>query len=403
MNPQLYRPTYAEVSLSALVANWQALRGIADFASPQSMTTQSSTTPFFCPMVKADAYGHGDIKIAHCLVENGAQTLGVCLIEEALRLRQNNIKVPILFFDPFSKHAVDTIEEYDLTPVVSDWEQLEILAGMNRVKRRPILIHLKFNSGMNRLGFETDQAVHVKARLSDLPHIQVVGLCTHFLAGEDFKEKKSHSLRQLQLFTQVCEIFSDLTSITHTHVFNSIGLLSFSQHLKSETFIGDERIKKYGCRPGLGIYGLLPKSMNDEFKLQAVLSLHSQIVQLHRIRKNDLVSYGGTWRAEKDSVIAVVPVGYGDGYCRLLSNRGSVLLRGQRAPVIGRVCMDFIMIDVTHLNLMGEIQLGEKLVLLGSQNSQSISATEIAELTGTIEYEVLTRLSHRIPRIYQNP
>jgi alanine racemase len=391
----LHRRTYAEIDLNCLAQNFHALR---ESISPQS---------FFCPMVKANAYGHGDIEVSQTLRSEGATHLGVGLIEEGVRLRHSGDTGGLLLFGIFDKASTSTVIEHKLTPVISQQHELENLVSELYDRQSltkfthssaPFKIHLKFNTGMNRLGFDVDQAPQLRVWLDKHPQLSLEGVCTHLLRGDDAGDQAGESHSQLQMFTKALESFSDMA--ISAHVLNSSGLANM---LSQQSEGG---VVSWGARPGLAVYGGQPSNDHSfALPIRPVMSLKTHIVMVHRLRHGERVSYNATWRAERDSLIAVLPLGYADGYFRGLSNKGHVLCKGIRAPIVGTICMDYFMVDVTEVeHLAGQIIEGEEVVLIGEQSGKAglghISADDVSKWAGTIPYEVMTNVSERVPRVY---
>lgn len=382
----MFRKTFAEVDLDALEWNIGEIRR----AFPQNQ--------FFCPMVKANAYGHGDVQIARALELMGVRHLGVCLIEEGLLLRNFGVKTEILVFRGFDREGARTILRYGMTPVVSTWSQLEHLEA---VATHPVDLHLKFDTGMNRLGFHPDEAPRLIEKLRSHARLKPRAVLTHLFNGEDGERFDGDSAEQLRRFHQVALLFHPLGAFAHA--LNSAGLLS-------RVLIGDQgppdhplRLQEWGLRPGLMIYGANPLGEGKGLKLKPVMSLKSQASVLRSVAKGDGVSYNATWRAQRDSVIAVVPIGYADGYHRLLSNRAQALFNGERVPVVGNICMDYLMLDVTQVvqTQAPPADREPEVVLFGAAaNGQSLSPEELARHAQTIPWEIFTSVGERVPRLY---
>jgi len=371
------RPTLARISREALRANLKFL---------QSLTLGEE---FFCPMIKAEAYGHGDLEVAKILTAEGVQNFGVALIEEGLRLRKSGVKESIFVYAAFSDaDSAQAILRACLTPVVSDWEQLEVL---NTHATAPISIHLEFDTGMNRLGFSVSESEKLKTWFADHPKLVCRGLMTHMHSCEDMAN--SGNLQLLE-FSKTRAFFSEPSLKIHT--LNCGGLLRRVQNPSTSPSEVNS-----GVRPGLCLYGLAPFSDASELtnQLRPVMRLESKIVQLKKVPIGGSVSYGATWKAKRDSTIGVIPVGYGDGYPRHLSNRGQVQCRGHLIPIVGIVCMDYLMVDLTDLKkeFVSDALLGEKVILFGDQ----VRAEQLAENAQTIPYEIVTRISGRVPRLYE--
>ncbi len=389
MNKGTYRRTYAEVNLDNLAHNVREIQK----AFPNN--------PFLCPMVKADAYGHGDIQVAKVLEKIGIKYLGVCLIEEAVRLRDAGIIANILVFGGFDQDGAQILMEYNLTPVVTNWEQL---AALDAFGGQVTHIHLKFDSGMNRLGFRLEDASKLFDYFSKNKKVKVKALLTHLYNGEDAHEGQGQSATQLKRFYSVVELFKPFG--VFAHALNSSGIIN-KQMIKlagSESQSHPLFYEDWGLRPGLMIYGYDTLTENKTIQLKPVMSLKAQVNTLRRVPAGEVVSYGGKWTSERDSIIAVISLGYADGYHRTLSNQSIVLFAGQRVRTVGTVCMDYLMLDVTDVVQNKDYKkfLDAEVVLFGqSETGAIISATELAHVAKTNSYEILTSVSARVPRVYK--
>ena len=370
----VFRPTRAEIDLEALRSNFRLLRSLAPEAD------------FACPMVKANAYGHGDVACSRALRQAGAGWLGVALFEEAFRLRDAGDNGPLLVFGAANAESAREASVRQVSPVVSSLDQLKLIAAN---ARGPLRVHLEFNTGMNRLGLAPDEAETARAMIDANPALTLEGVCTHLAEGEDAGEVSGASEAQFQRFGRALTAFAGLP--IHVHALNSSALANSS---------ATRQLKTFGIRPGIAVYGAHPDHVRDvPLGLRPVMRLKSAFTQFHRLPIGAKVSYGGRWQAKRPSLIGVLPVGYGDGYPRSLSNKGSVSVRGLRAPIAGTVCMDYFMADLTDIEReSGPISIGEEAVLIGPE----ISADELAKAIGTISYEIFTSLSARVPRIFLN-
>ncbi len=382
-----YRRSVAEIDLRRIENNYRAFAALVPEAT------------FICPMVKANAYGHGDNEVAKALRHAGAKYLGVALVEEGETLRRGGDRGPVLVFGPADMGSAEAMLRENLTPVVSAWDQLEALEiahaelGTSRVS-----LHFEFNTGMNRLGFEPHEVPKLKEWLVKMAKAyRLDGVCTHLFSGNDAGEASKYSDAQLSCFAEIAASFPDVI----VHALNSSGSVNIWKRLQDSKNVPASARKPLGLRPGIGIYGVNPG--NDEnamIGLKPVMSVKTHIISLHRIAKGDNVSYGPSWTAERDSVVGTVPFGYADGYRRALSNKADVLMRGRRIKQIGTVCMDYFMIDLTDLDAEKPVKSGEEVVLLGEQGREQITADELAQLAGTIPYEILTGISDRVTKTY---
>ena len=336
-------------------------------------------------VVKADGYGHGAVPVARTALKAGASFLGVALVEEGIALRENGIKAPILVLGGFFENQVETILEYDLRPTVFDLGRSRALSNAARKRRKPALVHLKVDTGMARLGVDWQSGYAFVDELNQMPGLKLEGVYTHFassdIAGSPFAQ------------TQVRRFKSFLSGL------EGLRLPPLLKHAANSGAIMNLPESYFDLvRPGVSLFGYYPSSDTERsVALQAGLSLRSRVMALRDLGAGDVVSYGSTYRAEKACRIATIPIGYADGFNRLLSNRGEVLIRGRRCQVVGRVCMDQIMVDV---GLDTGVTVGDEVVLLGKQASQEISIYEICDKLNTIPYEVTCWISKRVPRIY---
>lgn len=360
---EAFRKTRALIHLDRLIQNARHLK------------SRLAGNSFFCPMVKADAYGHGAIAVAEALFTAGFQRVGVSLLEEAIELRDFGFEGEILVFGSLSR-GVPELEAYKLTPVASDFSHLEQLS---QILEGPIDLHLKFDTGMSRLGFSESKVSNVYDFVSQNKKLRVQGLLTHLHSGDDFEMTKA----QVGRFQQVLKPFSEFQP--QVHLWNTAGVLAKDQHTPEA--------QAWGGRPGIGLYGGLG--------LKPVMSLRSVVVQTHKIPKGQGVSYGSTWRAPQESLIGTVACGYADGFHRILSNKGSVLILGEKVPVVGTVCMDYFMVDLTALQLKfaGKDLRNAEVTLFGlDEKGNNLDVNEVAALAQTTCYEIFTSVSARVPR-----
>ncbi|MBC7465914.1 MAG: alanine racemase [Bdellovibrio sp.] len=384
---EMYRRTFAEISIENLLSNWQQIKNVA------------GDDRFICPMVKANAYGHGDVQTALALETVEADTVGVCLIEEGLLLRSAGVKSQILVFRGFDRHGAEKILEYQMTPVVSTWEQIQALES---VADEPVKIHLKFNTGMNRLGFNIDQTEKLFTYFKNSKKLKLKALLTHFAQGEDAIFNDGFSAKQTKLFKEVVDYFKPLN--TYAHLLNSGGIASqayLKKENKTDGFLFQE---KWGFRPGLALYGYQPHARFNEMNLKPVMTLKSVVNNIRTVTTGETVSYGCSWQAQRDSKIAIVPIGYADGFHRLISNKGHALFADKIVPVVGRICMDFLMLDVTDVIQGDDINkwIEEEVILFGYDDKLKLfPADDAAETSHTIVWETLTSVGERVPRHFK--
>jgi len=347
-------------------------------------------------MVKANAYGHGDVIISKALESFGAKSLGVGLIEEGVLLREANLKTDIYFYGTFNLSDVEAIIEYRLTPVLSLWSQIEYLEsflGSQASFTAPLKVHIKFDTGMHRLGFCPEDVDKLNDYFEKSKLLILDGLLTHLHSAEDLHLSEGSSENQIQLFETICNQFSNKNLKIHS--LNSQGIFH-SYIYPQRQFL---RSYKQGARPGLLLYG--SKTINQKEEFKQVMSLKTKIVRYVKVPKDEGVSYSWTWRSKRESVIGILPMGYADGYRRLLSNKAQALVCGQRVSVVGNVCMDYFMIDVTDLIQNGNIKMHQPVdvTIMGYDGlGNFISAEDLAQNAKTISYEIFTSISERVFR-----
>jgi len=368
-------PTYATIDLAALAHN---LSQIKRYLSPGCD---------IMAVVKANAYGHGAVETAHALARQGIERFAVASLDEGIALRHAGLSASIVVLGALLDNQVPDLVAHRLTPVISDGRILPTLAMAARSHPAPYPIHLKVETGMGRLGFSPEELLSLLTDPIFRTPLQIEGLMTH-LADADGTDS-AFTERQLGVYrSMLAQIKQRGFTVPLLHAANSAAIVRFPESHFSLV------------RPGIMLYGYhtLPPSIPAP-DLKPVLSLQSTIVQLRNIPRGGTVSYNRTFVAERPTRIAVLPIGYADGYSRRLSHRASVLIQGRRAPIIGLVCMDMIMIDVTDL---GPVQAGETVTLIGHQGQESIWADEVAGWISTIPYEVLCGIGSRVPRLYES-
>lgn len=384
---EMFRRTFAEINLDHLYHNYSSLRSLA------------GADRFFCPMVKANAYGHGDVQVSQFLQDQGVGTFGVCLIEEGHLLRQAGINSEILIFRGFDKNGAQKILDLQLTPVVSTWPQLE---SLELAADESIKVHVKFNTGMNRLGFNSDQHEKLKKYFKQSTKLKLSAILSHFHSGEDAFEANGYSYRQTQELSRIVDYFSDMD--IQFHLLNSAGISNLARIRKNNVSSHYLESKNWGFRPGLSLYGYDPLKSLSSLELKPVMTLKSVVNNIRVVKKGESVSYGAHWIAPEDSLIAVVPIGYADGVHRLISNRGTALFAEKEVPIIGRVCMDFLMLDVSRAISVNEINRydEEEVILFGyNESGKLLSAEKAAQACETISWEMLTSVGERVPRKFK--
>jgi alanine racemase len=378
------RPTWAEVSITALQHNFATIR---DYVTPQAAV---------CAAVKCDAYGHGAVPCSLALQKEGCKWFAVSCPEEGIELRQGGITGHILLLSGFWRGQEEAVIEHNLTPVVWEWEHIELLENAaERLGMAPqsVPVHLKVDTGMARLGIAMADLPEMVQLLNSTHAVMLEGVLTHLASSEvlDAPDVDGQMVR-----------FDDALSIL-----TSAGLEPLYVHMANSAAIATrDRCWKNLVRPGISLYGYYLPFMNvvtgtpdrsAELPVMPVLSWKTRIIALRNVDAGQPLGYNGAYVTRAPARIAVLPVGYGDGFDRHLSSRGRVLVRGDYANIVGNVSMDLTLVDVTG---MGGVDIGDEVVLIGEQGKRRISAWELASLAGTIPYEVFCNISKRVKRVY---
>ncbi len=373
--PFAFLPTVATVDLAALAHNLLQLRRVL------------SPGCGIMAVIKANAYGHGAVEIAQTLIRHGVVRLAVFSIEEGIALRQAGITVSIIILGPIFREQFEDLFAHQLTPVVSDPSTLAALGQYATQGSSLYPIHLKIETGMGRLGLTQNELEAILAKHTFPSSLRLEGLMSH-LADSDGLDPDSTNQQIIRFERVIMAIRKEGFSLPMIHLSNSAGIVRFpSAHYSL-------------VRPGIMLYGYhtLPHTVQAP-DLRPVLSLTTRIAQLRLIHPGETVSYNRTFIARRPTRIAVLPIGYSGGVSRHSSNRGQVLIRGQRATIAGIVCMDMVMVDVTEIE---DVAVGDEVVLIGQQGSERITAHDTAKWAGTISYEVLCAISPQIPRFYHS-
>lgn len=361
------RGPVAEISLSALEHNINILK---DFTKSRQIIA----------VVKADAYGHGAVEISKKMVKEGISFLAVAYTGEARALRDAGVKSRIMVL--FDCTEIGDYFDYGLIPVVHDVRTAAAFSVEALKRGITISVHVKIDTGMGRVGLNALTAVSEIIQISSMSNVSIEGLLSHF--SEADLSDRSFALHQLDIFCRIkSEVSEKLNRSFFSHIANSAAVLSFKESLLD------------AVRPGLMLYGYSP--LNDGFGLKPVMKVKTKILDLRNVYSGSPISYGRKFITRRNSRIAVLPVGYADGYNRLFSNNATVLVNGKRAPVVGRVCMDVTMIDVTDIREAAE---GDEVVLLGGQDNEAVTAQELSKRINTIPYDILTSLGNRSRKEY---
>jgi len=368
------RPTRAEISTSALLHNLDQTRRWI-FPAP------------VLAVVKANAYGHGAVEVARILEAGGVWGLAVALVEEGIELRHAGIEGRIVVMGGAYEGAWPRLLEHKLTPTLFRKEHLQSCGQLLRSLKCEAKVHVKIDTGMGRNGVALAELEAFAVELKAWPELQVEGLCTHLACAEQAGAELTRL--QLERFEKALSRLEQLgIKPAWRHTANTAAVLSIPETRDGRTF--------NLVRPGGAVYGLLPQGWPEVLPLKRVLSWKTGITHLKWLAPGESVSYDATWTAERATHVATLPVGYADGFGREYSNLGEVLLHGQRAKVIGRVSMDFCLVDVTGIE---DVSVGDEVVLLGEQGAERLDAHDLAELADSLHYEVLCKIGARVPRI----
>lgn len=363
--------TWAEIDLDAIAHNVQAIKA---FVGSQTEIIAS---------VKANAYGHGLLPVARTALDAGAERLAVHRIQVAVALREGGIEAPILLLGHVPPSGVDLVLRNRITPTVVDWDTARLLSAR---AEGPTPVHVKVDTGMSRYGLEPEKAVSFVRYLSSLPHLVVEGMFSHFATADE--ANLGHARQQLRRFREILEDVEDAGyTIPLPHICNSAAVVTMPHaHMAA-------------VRPGLLIYGMTPsEAVCPPFPLRRALTLKSTVIHVRTLAPGSSISYGRTYTTRVAMRAALVSLGYGDGYPRLASNRGAVLIHGQRAPIRGRICMDQFVVEVTDIP---NVRVGDEVVAIGEQGDEAITPEEVAEWAETINYEVMTDLLPQVVRVYR--
>ena len=378
---------WAEVDLNAIAFNVKQLKGIV---GPQTR---------LMTVVKADGYGHGAVEVAKVAIQSGAEALGVARLHEAIELREANVKVPILIFGYTFPERAHDLAVFRLTQTLFSYESAKMLADAAVSLRKRIKVHIKVDTGMGRVGMTPYRSSHpvptrprleevakeIK-RIGDLPGLELEGVYTHFATADHLD--RSYAGKQLELFQDILRRLRRLgMRPVLAHTANSAATIDLPEsHLDM-------------VRTGIATYGLQPSDEPSKRRvdLKPALQLKTKVIQVKKVPPRFKVSYGCTFETRSDTRIATLPIGYADGLDRRLSSQGHALVRGESAPIIGRICMDLTMLDVGHIS---DVEVGDEVVIIGAQEDRQITAAEIASRLNTIHYEIVSTITARVPRFY---
>lgn len=339
------------------------------------------------PVIKADGYGHGSVPVAKALNEIGVDAFAVAILEEGITLRNNGIRQPIVILGYTAEYQYSSLIQYEIQPTVFCYEMAESLSKIASALGKDAKIHIKIDTGMNRIGFKpTDEALETIKRIFALPNIKIEGIFTHFACADEM-DKTSAKDQKRKFDEFVARLEKEGIKIPIKHVSNSAAIIDM------------DRCRMDMVRSGIITYGLYPSEevAKDVIHLKPAMSLKTHIVYIKEVEAGEGVSYGHTFVTKRPTKIATIPVGYADGYPRALSSKGRVLIRRQYAPIIGRVCMDQFMVDVTDIE---DVSVMDEVTLIGKDGDYRISVEEVADMAGSFNYEFVCGIGKRVPRVY---
>jgi alanine racemase len=371
------RPTWAEIDLGAIKYNLAQIKKLVGGARKNS--------PRIMVVVKANAYGHGLIEVAKTLEKLRVHYLGVASLDEAIALRKEGIKLAVLVLGSILPKEVDLALDYDVALTVCNKELAQTLNNKAKAKNITVPVHIKIDTGMGRIGIWHEEAPEFVKMLKRMKYIRAEGIYTHFTSASRDNFFTNYQLKSFENLLR--RLNRENIQFHYEHAANSIALVD----LKKSHF--------NLVRPGIIVYGMYPKrNFAKILKLKPALSLKTRIVYLKDVPVGRSISYGRTYITEKPTRIATLPIGYADGYGRILSNRASVLVKGEKAPVVGKITMDQTMVDVGHIK---GVEIGDEVVLIGRQGRLQMRTEEIARVSKTIPYEIVCSITNRVPRVYK--
>ena len=369
------RPTYLEINLDNLAHNFREIERLV------------KKDTLVMPIIKANAYGHGSMELANLYKEMGVKKLGVSLLNEGLELRKAGIEGQILILNYTPSFQMNLVVEYNLTQTIYRLEDAIALSNEAKKANKSMKIHIKIDTGMSRLGFLPNQeSVEEIKKIRDLENIEVEGIYTHFAKADE--EDKSFTKTQYERFTQmVNELEKNGVDIPIKHVSNSAAIIDLPEYNLDIV------------RPGIILYGYYPSDevMKDRIDLKPAMTLKALISNIKTVPKDTGISYGHLFTTKKESKIATIPIGYADGYTRILTGKAEAYVGDKRVPIAGKICMDQLMLDITGLE---DLKVGDQVVFFGVGNPSYPHVDEVAKKLGTINYEIICMMGRRLPRVY---
>lgn len=371
---KIMRPVWAEIDLNKIADN---MKNIKELVSDKEIIA----------VVKADAYGHGAIDIVPTLLENGAKKLAVAVITEALELRNNGVKAPVMILGFTPLEFADELIKEDIEQTVYDLEYAKELSKLAISMGKKAKIHIALDTGMGRIGFlPTDESLKQIGEINSLEGIEIVGVFTHFSTSDEVdKEYTYEQFNKMKNFND--KLNSVGVNIKVKHASNSGAIIDLP-----DTYLD-------AVRAGIILYGYYPSEevKIDRLNIKPALTLKTKVCHVKELDKDMYISYGRTFKTNKKSIIATIPIGYADGYSRILSGKAKVIINGKFAPVVGRICMDQCMIDVTEVE---NVNVGDEVILIGEDSGLKFNADDLAKIMGTINYEIICMIKQRVPRVY---
>lgn len=373
---KILRPVWAEIDLDALAYN---MRNIKSLAGDKEVIA----------VVKADCYGHGSVDTAPVLLENGASRLAVAVLTEGIELRNAGITAPIMILGYTPEYLGEELIKYDIEQTVYSLEYAQNLSQTAVLLNKKAKIHIALDTGMGRIGFmPNEKSLKEVSEICSLPGLNVIGMFTHFSTADE--KNKDYTNQQFDKYIKFTEGLSQLgIKIPLKHVSNSGAIMDMPETFKDLDAV----------RAGIILYGYYPSDevKKENLSLKPALTIKAKVAHVKEMDEDMYISYGRTFKTDRKSIIATIPIGYADGYSRLLMPGAKVIVNGKFAPVVGRICMDQCMIDVTDA---GEVKTGDEVIILGESGNLKINADDYAKILGTINYEILCMFKHRIPKVY---
>lgn len=371
---KIMRPVWAEIDLDKAAYNMKNIKKIVGDKE-------------VIAVVKADCYGHGADDLAPVFLENGASRLAVAILTEGIELRKKNITAPIMILGYTPLELSEELINNDIEQTVYDLEYAKKLSSLAEKLGKKAKIHIALDTGMGRIGFiPNEKSIEDVVEIASLKGIEIIGIFTHFSTADEYdKTYTNEQFKKIKDF--IAELEKRNINIPLKHVSNSGAIMDMP-----ETYLD-------AVRAGIILYGYYPSNevSKEKLDIKPILTLKTTISHVKEVEEGTSISYGRTFITKKKSKIATIPIGYADGYSRLLSGKAKVIINGKFAPVVGRICMDQCMIDVTDI---GEVKVGDEVILLGEEGNLKFNADDFAEIMGTINYEITCMLKQRIPRVY---